>query len=373
MSLTRDIFSNLNEYLAKDDSFKKYELDNFSQDNSVCDTKDPKVVDLSNNSIEPEVVTATSDDLLDLTADYSPPVKTRRAADKLSVEILETVEIEDQPESSNNNSKTRRRSGRLSKVPIAKEVPKVKQAPKAKKISYKEALNVMNSSIPKLPETPKPSTMPVDRYSGIDLTGDVSLGEMHSHAPLFQNKSIQKLKSATKVIVDDSDEDDMNLDSIKVKVKVNNKIQAHKYRQHQNFYDLYKIISEQNGIPLKDIFLYDNDKRLEHSDTPHSINYKITKILKCHVLEGNEISLDKIQKKDQIVLKFQSDKWKKPVTIQLSKFDTFKTAVCILCEKIPFKSEQITLSFVGDSVDMNQNSVDLDLDGGEIFDCYIKA
>jgi hypothetical protein len=80
------------------------------------------------------------------------------------------------------------------------------------------------------------------------------------------------------------------------------------------------------------------------------------------------------KKKDQIEVKFQSDKWKKPIGVKMSKYDVFKTAIVSLCEQMPqFMPDHFKLQFDGDDVDVNDTPIDLEFEGGETLDCRVKV
>lgn len=81
----------------------------------------------------------------------------------------------------------------------------------------------------------------------------------------------------------------------------------------------------------------------------------------------------KAKKENLIELKFQSDKWKKPIALKVSRVGTFNSFIKNLCEQVKFKPEQFSLEFDGDDVDLNGTPMDLDFEGGEIMDCRIKA
>lgn len=86
-------------------------------------------------------------------------------------------------------------------------------------------------------------------------------------------------------------------------------------------------------------------------------------------------SKNKVKKENLIELKFQSDKWKKPIVLKMSRLDSLSTWVKVLCEKneVNFTPDQISLEFDGDHIDMNESPLELDFEGGEILDCRIKA
>ena len=83
---------------------------------------------------------------------------------------------------------------------------------------------------------------------------------------------------------------------------------------------------------------------------------------------------NKVKKKDNIELKFQSDKWKRPIAIKFSKLEPMKKWLEILCEKeVEFTPQEISIKFDGDHVEKDQSPLELDFEGGEIIDCLIKS
>jgi hypothetical protein len=81
----------------------------------------------------------------------------------------------------------------------------------------------------------------------------------------------------------------------------------------------------------------------------------------------------KVDKQNRIELKFQSDKWKKPIVLKASRMDTFKNFIETLCKEVNFKPEQFSLKFDGDDVELSQTPMGLEFEGGEILDCRIKV
>jgi Ubiquitin-2 like Rad60 SUMO-like len=87
-------------------------------------------------------------------------------------------------------------------------------------------------------------------------------------------------------------------------------------------------------------------------------------------LESNETeTIDK----DKIELKFQSDKWKQPVSVISSRFNNFSEIIQKLCMQVQCEAKKISLFFDGESVCLNKTPVDMDFEGGEILDCRISA
>lgn len=333
-----------------------------------------------------ELIANESFDLTDGPLELSPKKKNRRAADEFSSPVNEAIElVTEEAELHNSGGRRRRlRSSKATKKALAAPVPKVpkaKAAPKAKRLTYKQALQLAKAPIPQFPqvpdvppapaakEIPPPAASPPSSPYTVDLTGDIKLGKHHSSAPLFQ-KQVQEPDGSD----DDLSDLEFDPDVIKVKVKRKDAIRWYPHRLKQRYYDLYKAISMEDNIPLNQIFLYDGDKRIDPDDTPHTTGFRISTILTCRIMEvkvGDEAV--KVSRKNLIELKFQSDKWKKPIAIKVSKFDDFQAAIVVLCQQVPFQPEQVSLRFDGDAVALQQTPMDLEFEGGEILDCGIKV
>ena len=361
-----------------------------SPDTNVSNESTQDNIDLrerKRRSFESIAAPNESIDLTDVSFEISPPKRSRRAADKVVSSIIDTVEIDDA-------QTTRTRSERITNKAFAgnKDKKAPVKAPKTKRMTYKQALALLDAPIPSSPdEILKPIEATSHRAAriaarsvatasavdscDIDLTGDVVLTDKHSSAPLFQ-KSTPIENKIVKSGDSDSDEDLLNfdVDSVRIKVKMNGKIQAYNYKRYQRYYDVYKIISEQENVPIRRIFLFDHDKRLLYDDTPNSTGYKVSTFLSCRVCDKDLGDYPTTSAKNQIVIKFQSDKWKKPIAVKISKFDCLKTAIDVLCQQMPqFSQNQFSLQFDGDDISVNDTPIDLDFDGGEIIDCRVKV
>lgn len=344
-------------------------------------------------------------DLTEGSQDLMPPKRSRRAADAVG-EVVATVELDSEPSqpplnhsfntsqestASNDSSTSAKRGGRprkgvAKKAPPKKKAPAEPKVPKPKRLTLKEALAVASIVIPQPMGTPQPAPAPApaaapvlsprqarnvaraSRSSAVDLTGDIFLDSMHSSAPLFQKQPPKKQEEPAEDL-DQSQEDD---DAVRIKIKIKDKIKAFSFRRYQRFLDLYKQISEKEGIPVSSLFLYDGTKRIHAEDTPHSVDYKISTIYTCHVMSGAKQPLTQLTGKDTIEIKFQSDKWKKPVALKVSRMDTFTAIVGTLCEQVGFRPNQMSLRFDGDKIDLSETPIDLDFEGGEIVDCRVS-
>lgn len=86
-----------------------------------------------------------------------------------------------------------------------------------------------------------------------------------------------------------------------------------------------------------------------------------------------ESSNTKVKKENRIELKFQSDKWKMPISLKVSQFESFLSCIKTLCKEVKFKPAQFSLEFDGEALSLSDTPMDLDFEGGEIVDCHIKA
>jgi hypothetical protein len=266
----------------------------------------------------------------------------------------------------------------------------VKKTPKPKKLSYKKAVAKISTAIPSADlnaQTSIASSTAISSYNNdnyfnynaasaydIDLTGECILTDKHSKAPLFEKSSstVDKNEELKKKMCTSQDIDDIDLDSVKMMVKIKGKIQKFNVRTDQRFYDLFKIIASEQNIPTSSVYLYRNEERIYPDYTPNSIGHKISTIYVCHLLDEKSSVDVKKNKKYKIELKFQSSKWKRPIVLKPSKLESFATILKELCKQIDFKEEQISLKFDGEDVSLTESPIDLEFDGGEILDCYIK-
>lgn len=331
---------------------------------------------------------------IDLTDGYVPPSKSKRAADTLQTDIWETLEIESQEDTTAMTGSGRKKG---------KSAPK-KTAPgkKTKRLTYKQALKVIqapnaSSSSPPKKITPKrnsrnsnksqtpPRTEPAgrSRYSGIDLTGEVELTEIHSKAPLFQKLPETEVQQPEQMNEESSDELDLDLDAIRFKVRTSRGIEVFPMRLHQKIQTVFTELSKREKVPVSNIFLFDGDKRIDPDETPYDIGSKVSTIYKLTVMNLEDDLKSSAQKKNQIELKFQWDKdrykyksksnrMENSANLKVSKFDSFKVIIEILCENIKLQTHQIQLIFDGDEIELNATPQDEGFEGGETLDCKIK-
>lgn len=411
LSLISQIF-----FTADEDSFK-YDSMEGSPDSSLPENANAKPVSASIDLCElaeaaPSAgrrkslrgkTAEVSFDLTDGSFEPLPQKRSRRAADTVGT-IIDTVELDSEPREQTNSSfsnvsqdsmasndssasKTKMRRGRgrppKTRRALAPKIQAAPKVPKPKRLTLKQALAITSAPIPKPKETSKPAAVALPRpvrsppqapnverltrSSAVDLTGDIHLDSMHSSAPLFQKQAGKPLEESV------SDLDTSFDDTVRIKIKINGTIKAFSFRRYQRFLDLYKQIAEEEGIPMSSLFFYDGDKRIHADDTPHSAKYKISTIYTCHIMSGVSQNLKQLTNKNNLEIKFQSDKWKKPIALKVSKIDTFTTIVGILCEQVGFRPNQVSLRFDGDKLDLSETPMDLDFEGGEIIDCKVSG
>lgn len=343
------------------------------------------------------------DDSIDLTNSATteneiPRKRSKRSADKFSKNAEDVIVLgESQPSQVPDILQTIRDSYE-EKLAQPKTRGRKKANGGPKRLTYKQALKAMEPTTSKSPrKSPKKRTFPPvtsvvpqpsrSSSSAIDLTGEVELTDKHSSAPLFQKQVSQPISEPEKDMTDDSDIDlDLDLDVIKIKVKTDREIVIFPTRQHQNFHHIFSALGKKMNVPVSKIFIYNGDARVSCDDTPHSVNYKFSTILKMSVMKTEmRESLGAVTtKKDQIEIKFQWDKdrvdyrsarnkLENSMVIKVSKLDTFKTIVEMLGEKLKIDSSRISLSFDGDGVNINETPADLEFDGGETMDCKISS
>ena len=71
---------------------------------------------------------------------------------------------------------------------------------------------------------------------------------------------------------------------------------------------------------------------------------------------------------NEITLKVQSDRWKKPLEVPMRKDNKMMILIIKCAEELKCQPGDIKLSFDGDPVTMDSTPIDLELEGGEILD-----
>ncbi len=234
------------------------------------------------------------------------------------------------------------------------------------------------------PSTPVP---PQNVIATVDLSGGPS--PPGTPIPIFQSKTVE--------VEDDSDSDhndSYDPDKVRLKIKFKGSIEVHNFRKHQKFSDLMKKLAKRENCKMDQVFFERNGKIIYADSSPHSINYRISDFISnyltflritfefannffpfsaARVVEGlNPISQSSTDTDKKLTsFKFQSEQWKKPLILKVSKTDSFQTIIEKLAEEIKHDPKKIKLSFDGDILDMDSTPNGEGLDGGEIFDCKL--
>uniref|UniRef100_A0A1A9ZW39 Ubiquitin-like domain-containing protein n=1 Tax=Glossina pallidipes TaxID=7398 RepID=A0A1A9ZW39_GLOPL len=182
-------------------------------------------------------------------------------------------------------------------------------------------------------------------------------------------------KESRPLILDqDYDEDNHE---INVKIKWKGKPEVFKLRKYQKFLDIYQKLAARENINIRNIVLNIDTYFITPEDTPDSIDYKIYQFINGRVLESRlktlaKDSQQKQRKANDIPLKIQSDKWKKPLEINIPKTGKFLILYIKCEEELSLRRDQLKLSFDGDLLEYDSTPADLDLEGGEVIDLVIK-
>ncbi|KAG5673757.1 hypothetical protein PVAND_003777 [Polypedilum vanderplanki] len=415
-----DIFGKLNAFLNKDsqdDSFN-YDVNDSSNDSPIVSTKSQNqadVISVEDNLDDSSCVQESKkpgrkrkatqtlndpDESFDLTGDFYEKdsssfdhnINIGKSRRKLADEIcvintgqVDLCDIEEDTSSVEFSGTGRGKRGKGKKTP-----PKVR---KPRKMSYKKALEIIKQPLPdinanKTNTIQVPSTIPSSssrsiitrltdqNLDAVDLTGEFVMGPQHSKAPLFQNKTSEakKSKQSNNESIDKNNsmiwEEDDDIDSIKINVRIKDSVKKFKHYSNRRFYDLFKIIAESEKVPISSVFFYLNDKRIYPEDMPEEIGHKISTIYNCTLMDST--TLEVTNRKDKIELKFQSDKWKRPISLKVSRVDKFSNFLKNLYEQIGFTPKQIFLCFDGEPLDIDSTPMENELEGGEIIDCRVN-
>lgn len=88
-----------------------------------------------------------------------------------------------------------------------------------------------------------------------------------------------------------------------------------------------EILANRENTETECISLNLNDIIINAEDTPESINYKFLDFIEGRVLKSR-IKVAKVKDLNNIEVKVQSDRWKKPLMISIKKNQPFKV-ICI--------------------------------------------
>lgn len=169
---------------------------------------------------------------------------------------------------------------------------------------------------------------------------------------------------------------------VSVKVKWEGRIEKFQHRKFQKFADMIAKLAEKSDSDPAHVVLNLDERIIEPDDTPDSIGYRISQFITGRVVRGKlaemfskkepNVAGSTKQKKpvnaNVIDLKVQSDRWKKPLEVQIGKDQKMMIVVIKCAEELKCKPGDIKLNFDGDPLPMDSTPEDLDLDGGEVLD-----
>ncbi|KXJ68688.1 hypothetical protein RP20_CCG002130 [Aedes albopictus] len=171
---------------------------------------------------------------------------------------------------------------------------------------------------------------------------------------------------------------------VSLKIKWEGKIERFNHRKFQKFGDLIAVLAERAGADPSHVILDLDERIIEPNDTPDSIGYRISQFIAGRVVRGElaEVFANKNKSNgtsrtakprkpkddNEITLKVQSDRWKKPLEVPMRKDNKMMILIIKCAEELKCQPGDIKLSFDGDPVTMDSTPIDLELEGGEILD-----
>ncbi|XP_055377847.1 DNA repair protein Rad60 isoform X2 [Condylostylus longicornis] len=164
---------------------------------------------------------------------------------------------------------------------------------------------------------------------------------------------------------------DTEKENIIINIQWKNAIEKMKHRKFQKFFDLMNIYAKRENCSVNDILFNIENKIINPDDTPYSIDYKLYDIITGRVVPNCNNTPSK-KDKNGIVLKVQSNNWKKIVEISINKDENFSILSAKLAEELKINIKNFTLIFDGEPMDLKETPTDLDFEGGELIDCKIK-
>lgn len=180
-----------------------------------------------------------------------------------------------------------------------------------------------------------------------------------------------------------------------IKIRWNGKIQKYPLRKHQRFGEIIEKLANEENVNANQIIMSVGDSTIVRAeDTPESINYNISMILRMILsflsflefllktikfLDGRIIPSDAIAQpkgnkkarrdKNMIKVRLQADGLKNPVEIFIDKTRKFSSIRHTIAEALNIDSARLKLKFDGELIELDETPIDLDFDGGEMIDC----
>lgn len=145
----------------------------------------------------------------------------------------------------------------------------------------------------------------------------------------------------------------------------------------QEFLVVYEEIAKLDNTEIENLILMHKEKKIEHADTPSSLNILFTDFIECTYIKAKVHGRIEVVEKDgeetprnmtSVILQ-TSDGRKSRVKFNIAKDEPLNNLLELYCEKLELgNSGCYILEFDGDVVSATETSVDIDLDGDEIFD-----
>lgn len=98
-----------------------------------------------------------------------------------------------------------------------------------------------------------------------------------------------------------------------------------------------EVLAERESTQPESISLNLKELIINADDTPDSINYKFLDFIEGRVLKSR-IKVTKVQDLNNIEVKIQSDRWKKPMMVNINKNQPFKVLCIKLAEELKASS-----------------------------------
>lgn len=128
-------------------------------------------------------------------------------------------------------------------------------------------------------------------------------------------------------------DEDLSNPEINIKIKWLGGIESFKVRKYQKFQNIMQLLAKREKTDLEYISLNLKEVIINANDTPDSINYKFMDFIEGRVLRSSIKAL-KVKDMNNIEVKIQSDKWKKPMMVAIKKNQPFKILLIKLAEEL---------------------------------------
>ncbi|XP_050529170.1 uncharacterized protein CG4449 [Daktulosphaira vitifoliae] len=158
------------------------------------------------------------------------------------------------------------------------------------------------------------------------------------------------------------------------------KIRTYRFpiRMFQSFESIYQHFAELENINKSHVYLELNKKPVSSSDTPNSINYKITDFIDGEIEfyksldERSTIKYNEELSENEVQFRVMQKDVKHPIFLSMKKVETMVILYIKLSEKLGLDMDSFTLEFDGEKIKKTDTMDSLELDGGECFELYKK-